>query len=203
MGWWKTDFDISIGDEPADIVGSGLEALLAECQLRIPGFTEDQFMATVSFVAGGIPCGYSLDLAQRGLTELPMDYDFNSPTAELTPALGSSQTLGFPATEKWIDTYEYTGGELLKVSRLTTDAPDMELDELVQSIKAEIMADIRDDILPRYVGSFEELNDSVDAWEYGDLTNTSEDLRQLTLAEVNYIHGKIDYWLQGQPGIEE
>lgn len=67
MGWWTTEGNLVIGDEPADIVGDALDGALEQCRARFP-FTAEQFLATVAFASGHISLDteYSLELMRNG-----------------------------------------------------------------------------------------------------------------------------------------
>ncbi len=62
MGWFEGDHGHLIGDELADIIGPGLDALLVECQMSYPDVTPAQFLANVAFASGHVDETYGLKL---------------------------------------------------------------------------------------------------------------------------------------------
>jgi len=50
MGWWKTTYGNTTGDEPADFVGSVMGEVLESFKKRFPDLEPEAFYETLAFV---------------------------------------------------------------------------------------------------------------------------------------------------------
>lgn len=75
----------------------------------------------------------------------------------------------------------------------------------VTRAKREILADIRQGLVPATVATFAELHDYVDANEYGDLTgwlfsDEEEGWTDADVADMNAVQNTLDTWIKaGRP----
>lgn len=52
MGYFEGNYGITVGDEPADLLGSAMEVLWEKFHQQFPEFTKVHFLANLEFVLG-------------------------------------------------------------------------------------------------------------------------------------------------------
>ncbi len=72
----------------------------------------------------------------------------------------------------------------------------MTLTETIERAKSEVIADVKDGIVPAYVASFADLHDYIDANGYGGAFEGTFDASDEAHAFWNAVQGAVDEWIK-------